>query len=218
MSKNVKNRITVAIVGLECVGKTAFIEKLHNPKFDIHTTLSTISFNMRSIIVNNDIIGNTEVELIDISPIAIGHMTHFVNDKDCIILMYDLCNRKSFDYLAQILVMLKSKPHDEQLFYLIGTKSDICDVKYDTIPDDEIDTFMCENNIKYFTKIQSSHYDKLKCDFDALVLIMCKDIIISRPMWKHTPVLNNIDRIEDIQIYNERNINMSDMYNCCSIS
>ena len=217
MNKNVQNRITVAVVGLECVGKTAFIEKLHNPKFDIHTTLSTISFNMRSITFD-DVAGNIEVELIDISPIAIEHMTYFINDKDCIILMYDLCNRKSFDYLAQIIVMLKSKPHDDQLFYLIGTKSDIYDTNYGIIPDDEIDNFMCENNIKCFKKIQSSQYDKLKYDFDALVLIMCQDITISRPLWKHTPVLNNIDRIEDIQIYNERNINMTDMYNCCSIS
>lgn len=216
MSKYDQNRITVAIVGLECVGKTAFIEKLHNPKFDIHTTLSTISFNMRSITFD-DVAGNIEVELIDISPIAIEHMTYFINDKDCIILMYDLCNRKSFDYLAQIIVMLKSKPHDDQLFYLIGTKSDIYDTNYGIIPDDEIDNFMCENNIKCFKKIQSSQYDKLKYDFDALVLIMCQDITISRPLWKHTPVLNNIDRIEDIQIYNERNINMTDMYNCCSI-
>lgn len=218
MNKYVQNKITVAVVGLECVGKTAFIEKLHNPKFDIHTTLSTISFNMRTVAVNNDIMGNIEIELIDISPIAIGHMIHFINDKDCIILMYDLCNRKSFDFLAQIMAMLKSKPHDEQLFYLIGSKSDIYDTNYSTIPDDDIDNFMCENNIKYFKKIQSSQYDKLKYDFDALVLIMCQDITISRPMWKHTPILNNIGRIEDIQIYNERNINMSDMYNCCSIS
>ena len=215
MNTNIST-ITVAVIGLECSGKTAFVEKLYNPEFDIHNTVSTISFNSRIIIVENDNIGNIEVELTDISPIAINHMTDFINNKDCIILMYDLGSKQSFEYLEHIISILKIKPHKEQLFYLIGTKCDIHHIS--NISGDDIDYFMCENNIKCFRKIQSSEYKKLKYDFTSLVSIMYKDIKLSRLFRKH---VDNENSTKDIKIYNNHNISTStssDMYNCCLIS
>ena len=175
-NENEIETITVAVVGHEYVGKTSFVEKLYDKTFDTDMTLATMSFNTRKIMVDKpdhlkkDGSENEKfaMELTDVSPMILPHMIDFVNQKDCVILMYDLSDVITFIQLEAMVKMIKERPCNNKLIYLIGNKCDREGKDGATVvTHEDVIQFMLRNDIKGFCKLQSKDYDSLKCSFDT---------------------------------------------------
>lgn len=155
LSKSFK--LKISILGPEKAGKTSLLERYVNGHI-IDTYNSTIGIDTE--IKNIDIIGNNvELILLDTTSSASfqSFSAFFYRGSDCMVAVFDLNNRNSFNYCKK---MVKDffDSYKPLASILIGNKSDL---NHD-VPNEDIELLVNEYNIKYFevSVVNNSNIDE----------------------------------------------------------
>ena len=125
----IKSRHKILILGDNCVGKTSLIKRIENNQFIEGTSLNTIGidFIKKKINLNNGM--ETELLFADTSGIKrlrkIIFDQGFIRDCDCLILMYDIMERQTYDEAVNSLYKIIINEYKNiKLIYIVGNKID----------------------------------------------------------------------------------------------
>jgi small GTP-binding protein len=149
----------LVIVGESEVGKTSLINKIINNRFsDIHIPTIGADLNILSRSVKGKLI---KMQIFDSSGSARfrGTVSLYYNHADVIIIVFDVCNSKTFEKLTDWITETKLNTRGTPEIIIVGNK-------VDKIEDREI-TYECakkfcdKNGVKYF---ETSAYDKTSID------------------------------------------------------
>ena len=128
MSKNndKTQRINLAVLGNSAVGKTSFILRYAEERFDNNYTPTLgIDFLIKETISPNgeklkiylyDTAGQEKFKSISLNTIKLA---------DGIVLIYDISNQKSFESIAEWTISIKNLPEEDYPILLIGNKCDL---------------------------------------------------------------------------------------------
>ena len=150
MSEYIKS-FKLLLLGESCTGaKTCLLHRYIYNSFSSNL-LSTIGIDFKIKIVQTDF-GEIKLKLWDTAGQERYHTisSTYVKGSHCIILGYDVTNRKSFEEIRKYWYnfVMKNKDGNSPLIYLVGNKID--KIEYRVVSDEEGKSLANDLNMKYF--------------------------------------------------------------------
>ncbi|KAL3873283.1 hypothetical protein ACJMK2_036419 [Sinanodonta woodiana] len=178
-SKRYDSLVRLLLVGETGVGKTCLLCRFSNDEFmDSHISTIGIDFKMKTLCLDGqtvkvqiwDTAGQERFEAIT---------KQFYRRAQGIMLVYDICNRRSFEALPKWLSYIHECCKNSVMLVLIGNKSDQQDKRQ--VPYLEAQKFADENNIEFFEASA-----KMKNNLEKPFLDICRNILKnSQPKEEH---------------------------------